>query len=301
MNILLAGGNGFIGKNVQEYFSPKVNIRVIDSFVNQEDINCFELDLTSKSAVTDFANSSAYYDVLIFLVGLAHAKGKGADLPIFRSVNFQTIVNLLQSFEKVNKLPGKIIFASTISVYGERYSKKIYDENLKPEPFSPYAVTKLKAEKYLLTNFADRSWVLRFAPVYSEKFTLNIDRRTIIRHHFYKVGNGENQLSLCSIDNIMRALEGIIGDEVPPAVYNISDPKEYTYNDLLSVQDAKNVLRIPKVILWLVYVLGKLMKNIFLIENSIKLTTSNIFPSSKIRSYVDLKATIINVNTHYVQ
>jgi nucleoside-diphosphate-sugar epimerase len=301
MNILLAGGNGLIGSNIKATFSPKADITVIDTSVDDDNIKSVKLNLTNLSEVTEFAKDAPQYDVLIFLVGLAHAKGKGADLPVFRLVNFQTIANLLKAFEKVNKLPGKIVFASTVSVYGERYFQRVYDENLLPKPFSPYAVTKLEAENYLLDNYADRSWLLRFAPVYSDKFTLNIDRRTRIKDFFYKAGNGKNQLSLCNLENIIRAMKSIIDDHVPAGVYNISDPKEYTYKYLLSVLDAKNELRIPKVIIWFVFILGKLTRNIFLIENSTKLITDNIFPSKKIRFYVDLKATISNVINHHAQ
>jgi nucleoside-diphosphate-sugar epimerase len=302
LNILLAGGNGFIGSHIYARFESTCSIISLDNSPSPGVNNSVWLNLSDSNKVQTYVeNIDSNIDVVIFLVGLAHAKGKGAELEVFRSVNFQTLVNLLQAFEKVNKLPGKIIFASTISVYGERYYQREYDESLQPAPFSPYAVTKFEAEKYLLDNYANCSWLLRFAPVYSKKFTLNIDRRTKIKDYFYKVGNGKNQLSLCNIDNIMQAVDGIIEDKVPPGVYNISDPVEYTYKDLLSMQDAKNALRIPKVTLWFVYILGKLIKNIFLIENSTKLTTSNIFPSMKIRSYVDLKATITNVNKHHVQ
>ena len=299
MKILLAGGNGFIGRNIQEKISPKAEITVIDAFVDHGSINSIKLDLTSQTAVTEFAIGSTYNDVLIFLVGLAHEKGKGADMPVFRSVNLHTIVNLLQALKKVNKLPGKIIFASTISVYGERYIQREYDEKLQPEPFSPYAVTKLEAEKYLSNNYASSSWLLRFAPVYSKNFTLNIDRRTKIKNYFYKVGNGKARLSLCNIDNIMQAMDDIIEDHVPPGVYNISDPIEYTYMDLLKNQDAKRVFRIPKSMMWLVNVVGNLTKSIFLIENSTKLITDNIFSSEKIRSYVALEATIENLKNHH--
>jgi nucleoside-diphosphate-sugar epimerase len=292
MNILLAGGNGFIGRYVREKFVPKADITVIDSFFDRENINSIKLDLTSKSAVAEFAFDTSHCDVLIFLVGLAHAKGKGADMPVFRSINLQTIVNLLQALEKVHKLPGKIIFASTISVYGERYYHSEYNESLEPEPYSPYAITKLEAEKYLLDNYAGRSWLLRFAPVYSENFTLNIDRRTKINKFFYKAGNGKARLSLCKIDNIMQAMADILEDNVPPGVYNISDPIEYTYTDLLSSQEARYVLRIPKSLIWLVRIGGKLTRNIGIIENSTKLITDNIFSSNKIRRFIDLPHTL---------
>ena len=49
---------------------------------------------------------------------------------------------------KYNKIPGKIIFASTISVYGENIKKEIYNEETSLNPKSPYAISKSIAEDF---------------------------------------------------------------------------------------------------------------------------------------------------------
>ena len=99
---------------------------------------------------------------------------------------------------KVNRLPNKIIFSSTISVYGESICQNIYNEDSATSPISPYAITKLEAEKYLQNNYNSQSWILRFAPVYAPEFQLNIKRRTKVFGSFYKVGSGDIELSLCN-------------------------------------------------------------------------------------------------------
>jgi len=75
-------------------------------------------------------------------------------------------------------------------------------------------------------------------------------------------------------------------------VYNISDPHSYTYNDLLKNTNSNFVFRVPKVIVQIFYVFGLATKNIFLMENSTKLVTDNIILSDKIRTYVNLSATL---------
>ena len=158
--------------------------------------------LTCTKSENSIQNKCNVFDVLIFLVGLAHSKGKKKDLSKFREINYQTLYNLLSSLSKNNKTPRKIIFASTISVYGEKYHQNIYSEALVPKPFSPYAVTKLEAEQYLLKNYSNKSWILRFAPVYSSSFKLNLNRRTKIFNNLYRAGNGGYKLSLCNVKNI---------------------------------------------------------------------------------------------------
>ena len=181
-------------------------------------------------------------------------------------------------------------------MYGEKYHQSVYGEDSRKKPFSPYAVTKLEAEQYLLDNFAEKSWILRFAPVYSSDFLLNINRRIRMGSKFYRVGKGSRELSLCNIENIRVAVEAIIKDKVPAGIYNLSDQKEYSYNELLKKQQAKWILPIPKFMIKMAYVFGKVTGNIFLKENAVKLLTDNVYPSSKIRSHLDFSATLNNIN-----
>ena len=284
-----------IGSFLSNRFNKNYSITALDYSKASIEENFSPLDLTQEADVETFAEKSPKFDALIFLVGLAHKKGKGKELDEFRRINKQTLVNLLSSLNEVNKLPQKVIFASTISVYGEKMNQNIYSEDSDKNPFSPYAVTKLETEEYLLEHFLDKSWILRFAPVYSSDFQLNINRRTKARGSFYKVGTGEKKLSLCNLENIGSAVQGILEDKVPSGIYNISDKKEYTYIDLLNYVDAKWVIPIPRILVKGLYYVGKVMNNIFLKENAIKLISDNIFPSDKIRSFVDLPATLNDI------
>jgi len=287
-SILVAGANGFIGTFLYNSFNKDYSITALDYSKGLIEDNFFSIDLTQEADVETFAEKSPTCDALIFLVGLAHKKGKGQEFEEFRRINKQTLVNFLSALEVQGKLPNKIIFASTISVYGEKMNQNIYNEDSEKNPFSPYAVTKLEAEEYLLKNYGVQSWVLRFAPVYSPDFQLNINRRTKAAGRYYKVGKGSKNLSLCNLKNIGSAVQGILKDKVPAGIYNISDENEYTYNDLLRRVNAKWIIPIPTFLVKWLYVVGKMMNNIFLKENATKLISDNIFPSNKIRQYVEL-------------
>jgi len=194
-NILLAGANGFIGSFLYNRLNKDYSITALDYSKELIKDNFFPLDLTKEEDVKTFAKKSPKCDALIFLVGLAHKKGKRQEFREFQSINKQTLVNLLSILEAKNKLPDKILFASTISVYGEKINQNVYNEDSDTKPFSPYAITKLEAEEYLLNNFSNQSWILRFAPVYASNFQLNINRRTKTSVGFYKVGSGSKKLS----------------------------------------------------------------------------------------------------------
>ena len=289
--ILIAGGAGYIDSHLEEQFS----ITSIDYGIISTEKDFINLDITDIYKVNDFAKNCDCFDILIFLVGLAHAKGEGKDLFEFKKMNYQTLVNLLSALHSNNKIPRKIIFASTISVYGEKYNQSTYNEDSMKIPFTPYAITKLQAEQYLLNNFTNRLWILRFAPVYSSDYLLNINRRTRMGFRFYRVGKGHRKLSLCNIENIRFAVEAIIKDKVPTGIYNLSDQKEYTYNELLRWYKPELIFPIPVFAVNLLYFLGKFANNTFLKENTIKLISDNIYTSDKIRSHIDLPWTIYDV------
>ena len=288
MKILIAGVNGNIGYYIYSRLKKKHSITSIGRKTGKVKQNFIRLDLTEKKNTIKFAEHCDYFEVLIFLVGLAHKKGLKKEFEDFEMTNCQTLKNLLSSLKKNNKTPKKIIFASTVSIYGEKKDCEEYLENKSPKPFSPYASTKLNAEEYLKKNYKSKYWILRFAPVYSESFKLNINRRTMFGGNFYKVGKISKKLSLCNIENIGLSVVGILKSQIPSDVYNISDKKEYKYEDLLEYQKAKKIVIIPYFMIEIIFMFGILINNTFLKENSIKLLTNNIFPSSKINNYISL-------------
>ena len=291
-SVLIAGANGIIGRYLFKSLSKNYPMFGISKTKNiSEDLIC-HVDLTKKSEVRSFLQTNLQIDVLIFLVGLAHSKGKKKEYKSFDSVNYKTLENFLKILKEKNKLPKKIIFSSTISVYGESLMKEKYDETSETNPTSPYAVTKLKSERYLLKNYINKTWILRFAPVYSPNFNLNIERRTKLGFIGYRVGNGEFKLSLCSIYNIEKTIKAILQNKIPPGVYNLSDNEEYSYNKLLTAQKINFVINIPLFLIKVFGLIGKKLGNIFLQENTIKLVSNNIYTSHKIQKYITLTSNL---------
>ena len=227
--LLIAGGAGNIGRPLFDTLVGKENITILVNNSKPLNENFITLNLLDFEKTTKFVLESEKYNILIFLVGLAHKKGKKSDFEEFNNLNFMTLKNLTDAFVKYDKVPSKIIFASTISIYGERISINSYTENISCKPRTPYAITKLKAENYLRKNFDSKYWILRLAPVYSSVFKLNIDRRTKIAGKNFLVGDGNVKLSLCHQNNIISVIESIIQGEISFGTYNLSDRKIYTY------------------------------------------------------------------------
>lgn len=284
--ILIVGSNGFIGSFLLESLKGDYLIKALSKSNNLTEESFIKVDLSDLNDVEKTVVKIPKCDVMIFLVGLAHKKGRNKDLQHFRKINKNTLEYLLQLLENKKKVPKQLIFSSTVSVYGERLNKTIYDENSNVFPVSPYAKTKYEAEQFLLKKYIEKTWILRFAPVYSEEFQLNIIRRTILLGQYYKIGNGTTKLSLCNIKNIDVVIRAIIDGKVPFGVYNVSDQKVYSYNDLLRYVRAKKIRRIPSIFLKILYFFGKYFRNLFFIENTIKLLSDNIYSSEKIKKFI---------------
>ncbi len=169
---------------------------------------------------------------------------------------------------------------------------RILREDCDLKPRSPYAVTKKMAEEFLLTKYRDRTTILRFAPVYSKSFLLNINRRIKINSLFYKVGGGNQKLSLLNIKNIPVVIERIVEDRLPPGIYNLADDRIYTYSNLLKHFGISNCIRIPRFLFMTLFLFAKISGKYQLEENTIKLLTDNTYPIDKIKKIIDIPYTI---------
>lgn len=92
------------------------------------------------------------FDAVVHLAGLARARESFDDPLTYFDVNVGGTVNLLHA---IDALPGgvkpSVIYASTTLVYGSRHIGAV-DENAEPAPESPYAETKVAAERLILAH-----------------------------------------------------------------------------------------------------------------------------------------------------
>ncbi|MGL4740734.1 MAG: NAD-dependent epimerase/dehydratase family protein [Sarcina sp.] len=284
MKILITGVYGIVGSYLSTILQKEHEIIGIGR--RKEYQGCdkyYSCDITNKSELKKIFEENTDVDFIIHCAALAHNKGNDLSKDNFMKVNFEATKYISDIANKLENLKN-FIFISTISVYGEEIDKDIYLETDKCNPRSPYAIAKRKSEEYIIENCKKNYTILRLAPVYSNNFRLNIERRTSIRGIPYKVGDGMVKLSLCNITKIIEVVKYIINnyDFEKFEIYNISDLNEYNFNNLLAMENKRPKIILPKILIKFIYILNKkIFKKQFLHENSIKLLTNNIYSSQK--------------------
>lgn len=173
--IVVTGGAGFIGSNLTDMFVRTGHkVTVIDNLSTgfEENLNrkakFFKVDI--RSAVIDKIFEKTKPDALCHHAAQIDVR-KSTDDPIFDArVNIIGSLNLLNACAR-HKV-SKIIFASTGgAIYGEQDYFPA-DEKHPPDPLSPYGVTKLAIEKYLLfyrETYGIDYVSLRYANVYGPR------------------------------------------------------------------------------------------------------------------------------------
>jgi nucleoside-diphosphate-sugar epimerase len=158
MKILITGSSGFLGNYLVDYL--KRNNEVLTLSKKNSDFN---FDLSSQ---IPFFNGEKF-DLVIHAAGKAHKVPRNRlDIKNFYDSNYNGTINLLKAFN-CGDLPSKLLFISTVSVYG-------LDEGLNiSEEFSLNAKDAYGRSKILAENYVS-NWCI------SNKIVLTIFRLPLL-------------------------------------------------------------------------------------------------------------------------
>ncbi|MGV2982235.1 NAD-dependent epimerase/dehydratase family protein [Microbacterium sp. AGC85] len=153
MKILVTGGAGFIGSNLVAYISTLGQgheIVVLDDFSTGRESNLdglsIELIVGSVADEQTVSRAMAGVDAVVHLGALGSVPRSVKDPVASHVANLTGTLNVL---EAARENRAYVVFASSSSVYGAN-SKLPKSEFDWTRPMSPYAVTKLGAEAYVV-------------------------------------------------------------------------------------------------------------------------------------------------------
>jgi nucleoside-diphosphate-sugar epimerase len=261
MNILITGATGFIGRHLAGVLSKAYPVRCLAR--KTSDISGL-INLDVKITYGDLLVMESLWpaldkiDLVYHLAGEVYSKKKDD----YYKGNVLATHNLLEASKETGT--RRIIFLSSVGVYRPVKTNTVLTEDSECEPITFYGKTKLDAEE--LIKQSNIPWVIVRAPVTYGPFQPAVVNRFFLnalnKRKIYIVGDGNNQRSLCFIDNLVEGLVLLASAaEVDGRTYILSDSSSYTYNEIIDT--ASKVLRQRIDVVYLPNFLGDILWKIY--------------------------------------
>jgi UDP-glucose 4-epimerase len=245
-NVLVTGGAGFLGSHLVDTLTELgSNVTVIDdlSFGRRRNVNkrarFIRLDVT-KYTLLEKAIARARPAIIYHLAANATTKetAMGWSDPVsdYR-VNAVGTLNILRAAADLGLNPH-VIYASSAAVYGEPEHVPI-DEKHPTNPQSPYGVSKLAGEKYMLIYHKERALpvtVLRIFNVYGPRqpryVVLDLLKKLKQNPNDLEViGTGEQIRTYCYVSDAIEAFVLAAQQQYFGEVLNLAG------NDITSIKE----------------------------------------------------------------
>lgn len=281
--ILLTGSTGFVGTNLKKFFETKTAFQIV--CLNLRDPTAFDGNIDPK--VLSF----------IHLAGKAHDLNKASNEEEYFTVNTELTKSLFDNFIK-SSVRDFIYFSSVKAVADSVIG--VLDEDIEPNPQTPYGRSKQMAEEYLLKEQlpqGKRLFIIRPCMIHGpgNKGNLNLLYKIVKMRLPYPLGGFENQRSFLSIQNLNYIIEKILTNKgIPGGIYNISDDEPLSTNQVIEimaeVQESRAKLwKINSKIIKTIAAIGDKLRLPLNSERLKKLTESYVVSNNKIKHVLKIE------------
>ena len=180
-------------------------------------------------------------DAVIHLAARAHVVDKELDksLKLFRAANVDVTIKLARKAKEL--YVSRFIFISTIGVNGSyTLNGGAFNENSRPAPHSPYAMTKFEAEKQLheLLGGSDLVFtILRLPLIYSAEAPGNFKRllNVVSKGLPLPFSAVQNKRSMLSLQNLLDCIERCCWhDGAKGQLFLVADDEVFSTSDIIS-------------------------------------------------------------------
>lgn len=244
MHATVTGATGVIGPTlVHHLIAAGYQVRVLSrrsvpDMLLPDGVEVVRGDITDSEAVYSAVTGS---DVVFHLAAKLHVNQPGEALAgEYRRVNTDGTRIVAEAAGRSGV--RRLVFFSTIAVYGPGRLGTVYDESSPAVANTLYGASKREAEEIVLglRDAADQPLcvVLRIAGVYGPRLKGNYERliRSIRRGWFIPVGRGMNRRTLIYDRDVAAA--ALLAAEHPAAagmIFNVTDGAVHPFRDIVAV------------------------------------------------------------------
>jgi len=245
MKILVTGGAGFIGSHIVEHFQGRAEARVLDNLRSGFKHNLAGLthefaaaSVLDRAAVRRAMQGVDYVFHLAAMISVPESM-----LNPIKCAEINCLGTLVVLEEAARAGVKKLVLSSSAAIYGDNpATPKI--ETMRPEPKSPYAITKLDGE-YYCGMFTDTGRLptacLRYFNVfgprqdpksqYAAAVPIFIDHA--VRHQPITIfGDGEQTRDFIYVKDVAAANLFFAAESPATGVFNVAYGRRITINDL---------------------------------------------------------------------
>ena len=250
MNLLFTGASGFLGHNILPLLREKYEV---------ETVGLTSQDSYQINIAQNIPKLHKRYDIVLHAAGKAHSVPKTEEEKnFFFDVNLQGTKNLCVALED-DSIPKAFIFISTVAVYGCDFGENITEEH-PLNGITPYALSKIQAEKYL------QEWCM----IHNVK--LSVIRPSLIAGSnppgnlgamiegiktgkYLSIRRGKARKSVLMVQDIANLVPLLVEKE---GIYNVCDTHQPTFRELETVICTQLNSKIPLSIpYWLANIMAK--------------------------------------------
>jgi nucleoside-diphosphate-sugar epimerase len=279
--VYITGASGFVGQNLLKYLEVN-NYNVQSVSLKNENWKSF-FDLNGKA--------------IIHLAGKAHDTKNTSLAENYFKVNTDLTKEIFDIF--LESQIQDFFYFSSVKAVADSVRDVLY-ENVTGNPKTPYGLSKLKAEEYILSKKLSnnkRVFIIRPSMIHGpgNKGNLNLLFNVVKKGIPYPLGAFKNERSFLTIDNLNYLIQSIIENEdVLSGIYNFADDEFVSTNELVALISRVSgrkikIFNISKSIIISLAKIGDVLKLPLNSEKLQKLTENYKVSNQKIKSALNIE------------